>query len=196
MTSQDLKIFETVDLESLDRSRIPKHIAIIPDGNRRWAKGQQYTSEEGHREGADVLMDIVKAGKELGIEILTFYIFSTENWARPQAEIIALMLLLRTYLMNQRQFMKDNGVQFQTIGNLSRLPKAVVDEINKSKEETSQCQDIKLIFALNYGGRDEICRAVQTMFDDYDSKKINKEDITEALVSRYLDTANLGDPEP
>lgn len=188
------KIFTEEEIALLDKNRIPNHIAIIPDGNRRWAKNKHSLTELGHREGADTIMDIVKAGKELGVKVITIYLFSTENWSRPQEEIACLMWLLQSYLIEQKQTMIDNQIRLQTIGDLSRIPPQVVETIQSTKNATADCDKIEMVFALNYGGRDDIRRGVQSLVNDVRNGLIQGE-ITEALISSYLDTAPWGDPD-
>ncbi|WP_166156024.1 polyprenyl diphosphate synthase [Neochlamydia sp. AcF84] len=180
---------------SLDPKRIPQHVAFIPDGNRRWAKRQQMRSIEGHQEGSDNLIEIVKAGKELGIKNFTFYLFSTENWSRPQEEIDALMWLLHTYLIEQQSFFVEEGTRLCTIGNTAALPEYVQKTIEETRQVTAHCQEADLIFALNYGSRDEIKRAVQSIAQDIIHKKITPEQISEEIISQYLDTAPWSDPD-
>ncbi len=179
----------------LDLHHIPQHVAFIPDGNRRWAKKQKVQAAEGHREGSDTLIEIVKAGKELGIRNFTFYLFSTENWNRPQEEIDALMWLLHTYLIEQLPTFLEEGTRLCTIGDLSPLPDYVNETINKTKQATSHCNEVDLIFALNYGSKNEIKRAVQSIVKDVIHKKISEDQITENLISQYLDTAPWPDPD-
>lgn len=189
------KIYTTDETALLDWNLIPRHIAIIPDGNRRWAKKQQSFIEEGHRQGADVIMDIVKAGIELGVQVITIYLFSTENWSRPPEEVDALMWLLQSYLINQRETMLENGIRLETIGDLSRLSKQVIETIDESKQATRRCDKIDLVFAINYGGRDDIRRAIKKIIAEAEEEKIDPNSITESLISSYLDTAQFGDPD-
>lgn len=179
----------------LNPDKIPKHVAIIPDGNRRWAKMHSFTTPEGHQKGADALLDIVQAAKELQIKVVTVYTFSMENWARPTDEIDALMYLLASYLTAQLPSMLENGIRFHTIGHLGRLPPHVVEIVEKTKRETAHCRDIDLILALNYGGRDEITRAMHKLIDDITAQKLKKEDVNETAISRYLDTFAWPDPD-
>ncbi|MBS4167427.1 polyprenyl diphosphate synthase [Parachlamydia sp. AcF125] len=188
-------IYQAKDLIGYDRSIAPRHVAIIPDGNRRWAKKQQASAKVGHREGADNLIEIVKACKELGIQAVTFYAFSTENWARPQEEVQALMWLLDVYLTEQRGTMLKEGIRFDTIGDLSKIPENVVETITKTKQFTKQCDQVRMILAVNYGGRDDICRAVNRLVKDYQKQEGVAEKITEEVIARYLDTANMEDPD-
>jgi undecaprenyl diphosphate synthase len=173
---------------------IPDHIAIVMDGNRRWAKQKGYPPIYGHWKGAEVLTDICRFASKLGVKVLTVYAFSTENWSRPRKEIDQLMKLISFYLRKKRKSMIEESVRLETIGDLSRLPPFVQDQLNQVKEATAQGSKIKLVLALNYGSRDEITRAFVKMADDLERKKIVKEEISEELISRYLDTASLGDP--
>jgi undecaprenyl diphosphate synthase len=182
-------------LAKLDRSRIPKHIAIIPDGNRRWAKKRFSSIHQGHQQGADTLMEIVKAAKELGIEEITFYSFSTENWNRSKEEVTALMTLFSSYLMEHCEEMIQSEIKLETIGDLTPLPLHLKETIQETKEATQDCTKIQLILAFNYGSRNEICRAVKKLIEDYDLQNLTKEDITESTISRYLDTCRWRDPE-
>ncbi len=187
--------FHPSQLARLDRSRIPQHIAIIPDGNRRWAKKRLSSIHEGHREGADTLMEIVKAAQELEIKGLTFYSFSTENWNRPPEEVMALMALFTTYLTEQCEEMVQSGIKLETIGDLTPLPHFLRQVIHETKVATQDCNKISLILALNYGSRNEICRAFRAMLDDYEQQSLKKEEINEETISRYLDTHKWGDPD-
>ncbi|MBA3958443.1 MAG: di-trans,poly-cis-decaprenylcistransferase [Parachlamydiaceae bacterium] len=195
LTSNEETAIYTVDqLKSLDRGRIPAHIAIIPDGNRRWAKNNNLSVMRGHRQGADNLIEIVKAGKALGIKTITFYIFSTENWAREPIEVRALLWLLESYLVDQRATMIENGVRLHTIGDGSRFSTSVQRTIQETKNATAHCTDIDMVFGLNYGARDELRRAFQTIVEEKAQGKINGE-ITESMIASYLDTAKWPDPD-
>lgn len=189
------RFFSKEQMALLDKTKVPQHVAIIPDGNRRWAKREEFDSGDGHREGADILMDIVKSGRELGIKTMTFYTFSTENWHRESEEVAGLMWLLETYLSNQCQEMIDWGIRFQTIGDLSKLPIDLKDTVVETKLATSKCDKITMVLALNYGSRDELCRAIQSIVTDCSEEKIQRENITDELVSTYLDTYPFQDPE-
>lgn len=190
------KVFFSQDeIKLLNLDQIPKHVAIIPDGNRRWAKKKELGSNDGHYEGADILMDIIKAGIELGIETMTFYTFSTENWKRDEAEVQGLMWLLQSYLSDKQNEMTELGCKFQTIGDLSKLSPELFDTIKEVKKTTFFCDKINVVLAINYGSRDELCRAIKSIACDYSDEKIKKENITEDLISSYLDTHSFGDPE-
>lgn len=187
--------FTSEQIASLGNARGPRHIAIIPDGNRRWAKKQESMYQKGHEAGANNLIEIVKAAKDLGVKAITFYLFSTENWSRPQEEIAALMWLLQDFLEEQRSVMISHGVRLGTIGNLSALPSDVQKIVAETKDATSHCDAIDLVFALNYGGRDDITRAIHCILDDCAKGKLCKEQVTEKVIASYLDTNPWGDPD-
>jgi undecaprenyl diphosphate synthase len=173
---------------------VPEHIAIIMDGNRRWARGKGYPEIYGHWRGANTITEILSIASKVGVKVLTLYSFSTENWGRPKREIDQLMRLIAFYLRKKKQSMVEESVKLETIGDLSRLPAFVQDMLAKTKEETSSGSKIRLVLALNYGGRDDIKRAVEKIAGDLESGKIKKKQISEDLISSYLDTASLGDP--
>ncbi len=189
------RYFEQDELASLNNDKLPKHIAFIPDGNRRWALEHRVHKEEGHRQGGNNLIDIVKAAKELDIKVITFYLFSTENWARPQEEVNALMWLLHSFLIEQLPIMLDYGIKLHTIGVLDRLAEYVKITIQQTKDATDHCQGIDMVLALNYGSRDEICRAVRTIAGQITRNEISEESISEDLIASHLDTAQWPDPD-
>lgn len=184
-------LFADCELALLDHTRIPQHVAIIPDGNRRWAKRQSASVTYGHETGAQRLIDTVKAAKEIGVSVITFYLFSTENWARPFYEVKGLMLLLEKFLREQRQAMIENGIRMHTIGELSKLPASAQWLIQDVKDATSLDGQIDMVLALNYGSRDEICRAVQKMMQ----AGVPTDQVNEKVLSSYLDTASWPDPD-
>ncbi len=188
-------VYPEEDLSLIDPANVPHHVAIVMDGNRRWAKQQGLPSVMGHWKGADTLTHIVRAAEEIGIKVLTVYSFSTENWSRPQEEIDALMHLFRVYLVEQREPMRLEGVRLKTIGDLSRIPADVVKELEHSISSTADGKKIDLVLAFNYGGRDDIRRAMLAMLKDYDAGKFAKETVSEQMISSYLDTAPWPDPE-
>lgn len=188
-------IYSQGDLALLDPDKIPSHVAIIMDGNRRWAKRQGLPAMMGHWKGADTLFKIVKAASEIGIKTLTVFSFSTENWNRAREEVDALMHLFKVYLVKERAAMIREGVRLQTIGDLKRLPSFVINELEHSKACTAHCKKIDLVLAINYGGRDDIRRAFVSMMADYEKGKLLKEQISEQLISQYLDTSQWPDPE-
>lgn len=193
--SKEKALYTPEQLRTVEPSRVPQHIAIIPDGNRRWAKGKLLLTEQGHRAGADQLMNIVIAAIELGIKRLTFYIFSTENWTRPKREVDAQLRLLEKYLIEQRQRMINNGIRFTTIGDLTPFQDNIHRELRNTIQATANENKINVVFALNYGGRDDITRAIRKIVKEYDQGKLKIEDISEDLVSRNLDTHNNSDPD-
>jgi len=179
----------------LDPTRIPQHIAITPDGNRRWARKQMENLVTGHYHGANTLIKIVHAAKELGVKALTIYSFSTENWNRSRNEIDYLMDLIQDFLTNHCEEMKREGIRLKTIGDVNKLPEDTLKVINSVKKITGSGTQIDMILALNYGARDEIKRAVQQIIEDCAAQKLSKEAITENVISQYLDTAPWRDPE-
>ena len=183
------------ELSALKEGKIPRHIAIIPDGNRRWAKGRALKTKEGHEKGADGLMEIVKTAKGMGVEAITFYSFSTENWNRSKEEIEGLMWLIETYLKSQLETMKQEGIQFHAIGHLDPLPDSLKSQLRISSEETKSSNTIKLTLAFNYGGRDEITRALRKIASQVASQKIDIHEIDETMISNALDTRFLSDPD-
>lgn len=195
LNCQKIKYFSPMQLNLLNKQAIPSHIAIIPDGNRRWARQKTSLIEEGHREGADNLITIVKAAKELGVKTITFYLFSTENWSRDPMEVQALMWILENFLVEQRQAMLEGGMRLMTIGNLESLPETTVRVIEETKQATAHCNQINMVAALNYGSRDELTRALRKIVADCKENKITEKQVDEALIGAYLDTAFLPDPE-
>ncbi len=184
-----------IDPPKLDMERIPKHIAIIMDGNRRWAKNQGLPAMVGHWHGAEALSQIVESAASLGVKVLTVYAFSTENWNRTQEEVDSIMKLFRMYLIGQKDRMVREGVRLGTIGDTRRFPQSVKETLNDVKKATAGGDKIDLVLAVNYGARDDIRRALVSIVEDCQMGRLQKEDITEALIGRYLDTAPWGDPE-
>ncbi len=183
------------DLVQIDRKRIPHHIAIIMDGNRRWAKERNLPPMVGHWKGAEALPGIVRAAGDLGVKVLTVYAFSTENWGRSPEEIDALMHLFNHYLMNQKDVMIDEGVRLESIGDISKLPLFVQETLLATKQATAQGSHIDLVLALNYGGRDDIRRAIMAMLKDHEKGDLSIAELSEDLISGYLDTAQWPDPD-
>lgn len=183
------------ELAAIKSQPIPRHIAIIPDGNRRWAKKHMSTSVDGHRKGGDRLIETVKAAKEIGVRVVTFYVFSTENWSRSEEEVAALMWLLETFLNDHREEMVKEGIHFHTIGELKPFPENIHIAVECTKKATADCDCVDLVFALNYGSRNEISRACQKIAQACVSGTIAVEDIVENLVSAHLDTSSWGDPD-
>ncbi len=168
---------------------IPAHIAIIMDGNGRWAKAKGLSRIEGHRHGMEMVDGIVTACKNMGVKFLTLYAFSDENWDRPAEEIKALMEMLIEYLKVKKAKMIRDGVRFETIGNICRLPDSVQEEIDSVKEATKDLKEMTLVLALSYGSRQEICRAVNKAIED------GVKEMTPDKISSYLGTAKMPDPD-
>ena len=171
--------------------RVPKHVAIIMDGNGRWAKARGLPRAEGHRQGKENLRRILEACVEFGVEVLTIYAFSTENWERPPAEIRALMSILNLVLNQEVKKLHKNGVQVRHIGKMDGVDAGLHKKILNACEYTKDNSKLILNVAFNYGGRDEIVHAVRNIVQD----GIPAEEITEALISRYLYTGDLPDPD-
>lgn len=175
-------------------THIPHHVAIIPDGNRRWAKKEAIGKKLGYVTGAEALITIVKAAKELGVKIVTFFLFSTENWFRPQEEVDLLMDLFEQYIRKTAQEMHENRVRLTCIGKKWELPTELQRAITEVEEYTQSGNALELILALNYGGKDELCRAMNTLIADMQATKIAPP-ITEKTITSYLDTQLRPDPD-
>ncbi len=193
--AQQLSIYSADDLDCLDSGNIPYHVAICMDGNRRWAKKRGLPPWAGHWKGEEALAQIVRAASELGIKILTVYAFSFENWNRSKEEVDAIMQLFKTYLEKERDSMIAEGVRLSSIGDLSVMPREVNEALRLSQEATAAGNKIELVLAMNYGGRDDIRRAILSMMNDCEQGKITKHQISEKLIARYLDTARWPDPD-
>ncbi len=187
--------FSEEELASVDPCGIPGHVAIIMDGNRRWAKRKNLPAAMGHLEGAETLTEIARAASELKIKTLTVYAFSTENWERSEEEVEAVMHIFELYLTGKRKMMVEEGIRLGAIGDLSRLPPRIQEAFEQTRRVTERCSKIDLVLALNYGGRDEIRRAVGKILARNDQRKIEASELTEEFVAQYLDTAPWGDPD-
>ena len=174
---------------------LPKNIGIIMDGNGRWAKKRALPRSAGHKAGAEVFRTISKECGRLGLESATFYAFSTENWKRPKDEVNALMKLLVQYLRSEVSELHRNKVVLRVLGDITALADECRKEIEESIELTKNNTGLVLNFAFNYGGRDEIIRAVKNVVDDVQEGKINKENITQELFANYLYTKDSPDPD-
>jgi undecaprenyl diphosphate synthase len=182
-------------METLDLQKLPKHVAIIMDGNGRWAKQRAMNRIRGHEEGAESVRAIVRATREIGIPWLTLYAFSEENWGRPRYEVEALMMLLKRFLQSELREMLDNGIRFQAIGRLHKLPNDVQGTVREIAERTASNQNMVLTLALSYGGRQEITDAVRKIIQRVEAGGIRSSDISEALISENLYSANMPDPD-
>lgn len=176
-----------MDREELKSGIVPAHVAIIMDGNGRWAKQKGLPRTEGHKEGLTSAKKIVAAAASLGIKYVTLYTFSTENWKRTEEEVGYLMNLIKKHLRAEFQFYKENGIKVQHIGDLSGLPQGVQNEIINAKKDTEHFDGTTCVLAINYGSRDEIVRGIKKIIGD----GVHKEEITEELVSKSLDMPKL-----
>ncbi len=182
-------------VEKIDLQRVPRHIAIIMDGNGRWAKERNLDRSQGHRKGLDVVHEITNDAADLGVECLTLYAFSTENWNRPQEEVEALMALVVFGIERETPGMIENGVRLSVIGDVSRMPDDVQQRLKKCIEDTAGGNRITLNLALSYSARWEITHAAQIMAQKAVAGEINPQDIDEQLLTSHLTTANLPDPD-
>ena len=174
---------------------IPNHVAIILDGNGRWAKKKGMPRTYGHVKGCENLEEICSVAKELGVKYLTVYAFSTENWKRSKEEVDALMKLFRNYMKKCIKISRDNKMQVRVIGDPTAFDPDLQEKIKELEEYSSQYDELYFQIALNYGSRDEIKRAVQKMAEDVKAEKLNPEEISEQTISDYLDTKGLPDPD-
>lgn len=184
-----------ISVEELDMNNIPNHIAIIMDGNGRWAKKRNLPRSMGHKAGVETVRIILKESVRLGVKNLTLYTFSTENWGRPKDEVSTLMKLINTYLKSELKEINESGVRLNILGDMSRLPKESRDALNDAIELTKNNKRINLNLALNYGGRDEIVRATKLIARDIKNNKIKEEDINENTIEKYLYTNGIPDPD-
>jgi len=182
-------------MNRIDKDKLPRHIAIIMDGNGRWAKKNALRRIAGHRKGADAVRNTVRTCREIGIQYLTLYAFSVENWRRPADEIEALMSLLEEFLISELKEMLDNNIRLAAIGNINVLYERVKKILYKTIEQTSKNSGMTLNLALSYGGRDEIVEAVKKILRDSEAGEIKKEDMTREIFSKYLYTADMPDPD-
>lgn len=174
---------------------LPQHIAIIMDGNGRWAKRHRLPRIEGHRAGAVAAKEVVKACGKVGVPVLTLYAFSVENWARPRTEVNALMMLLEEYIQKEMEELVANNVQFRPIGRLHRLPASTQKQLYRAVELTRGNSGLILNLALNYGGRSEIVDAVKAILPEVQGGLLRVEELNEKTFSRFLYTAGLPDPD-
>ncbi|AQS59354.1 isoprenyl transferase [Desulforamulus ferrireducens] len=182
-------------LQSIDRSRLPQHIAIIMDGNGRWAQRRGMPRSLGHRAGVESLRNIVKLCSELGVKVLTCYAFSTENWKRPQDEVSYLMDLLVEYLQKELDELHSEGVRVNAIGRIGELPNQPQEALKAAMEKTAGNTGLLLNLALNYGGRAEITDAVIKIAHSLNNKQLKIEEINEKVIAQYLYTSGMPDPE-
>lgn len=188
------KIKSNTSIE-IDYNNIPKHIAIIMDGNGRWAKKKNLPRTFGHKAGVETIRKIIKECNRLGIKYLTLYAFSTENWKRPKDEVNALMTLLVEYLKKEFDELNKNGVVINYIGDISKLPKTCQEELIKAKRNTINNKGVVMNLALNYGGRAEIINALNSLISDIKDKNSKNITISEKDFEKYLYTSGMPDPD-
>ncbi len=181
--------------EQIKQDRIPRHIAIIMDGNGRWAKKQGLARMFGHKQGVETVHRITEAAAELGIGYLTLYAFSTENWNRPKEEVDALMALLVDTIVKETPTLMKNNIVLQTIGDISRLPEATRKKFLECIEQTSQNTGLTLIIALSYSARWELIQAAKNIASAVEQGQLRLEEINEEVLSNHLTTANVPDPD-
>ena len=175
--------------------RIPRHVALILDGNGRWAKKRGLPRTMGHKEGCKTVEKTVEIAARMGIEYLTVYGFSTENWTRSSEEVGALMQLFRYYMVRLLKIAKQNNVRVKMIGDRRRFDEDIIEGINRLERETKENTGLTFVIAVNYGARDEITRAVSRLAADCVQGSVKAEEITEDVLSSYLDTAGMPDPD-
>jgi len=182
-------------MSNVDPEKLPRHIAIIMDGNGRWAKGRALGRVLGHRKGVESVRVVVKSCAKIGIEVLTLYAFSMENWFRPQEEVSALMKLLSEFLDREIDEMMNRGIRLQAIGRIDALGHEVLSKLKETMDKTAGNKGMVLNLALSYGGREEIAMAARKILDDGLAGKIKTEDVDEQLFQNYLYTSGLPDPD-
>jgi len=183
------------DTQEIDLQRLPKHIAIIMDGNGRWAKQKGKARIFGHRNAILAVRETVEAAAELGVEYLTLYAFSTENWNRPKLEVKALMELLVSTINKEIGTLMKNDIRLTAIGDINNLPKSCVNGLANAIEKTKNNKRMVLALALSYSARWEIINAVQSIAQEIENNTISSADVNEAMFEKYLNTANFPDPE-
>ncbi|MEH1766430.1 isoprenyl transferase [Nostoc sp.] len=193
MTAQQTKL---QDLPTdLKRELLPQHVAVIMDGNGRWAKRQGLPRFMGHKRGVDALKDLLRCCQDWGIQALTAYAFSTENWKRPQEEVDFLMTLFQRVLRQELREMVEENVQIKFVGNLQDLPRSLQQEISRSMEETKNNRGIRFSVATNYGGRQEILQACQAIAKLVQQGLLQPDEINEQVFESHLYTAGISDPD-
>ncbi|WP_343562805.1 isoprenyl transferase [Kiloniella sp. b19] len=179
----------------MSETSIPKHIAFIMDGNGRWAKGRGLPRAMGHRKGAEVLREVIRAGSRLGVSTMTFYCFSSENWKRPEDEVEGLMNLLRRYLKSDLAEFHSAGIRLKIIGDRAPLPEDIVQLIEQSEEQTADNEKMTVCMAISYGSRQEISSAAQALAIKVRDGVLSPQDITPEKIGEELYTAGIPDPD-
>jgi undecaprenyl diphosphate synthase len=181
--------------EEIDKSKLPRHVAIIMDGNGRWAKERGFSRVFGHQNGVKAVREVTEAAAEIGIEYLTLYAFSTENWSRPQSEVNALMELLVDTIEKETPTLNNNNVRLLAIGDLKRLPGNLEEKLKRCINSTAKNTGLSLVLALSYSSRWEILNAVRHIIADVQNGNISIEDINETRFDSYLNTAGIPEPD-
>ena len=184
-----------IQLSAAALANVPTHVAIIMDGNGRWAKQRHLPRVEGHRNGVESVRAVVRAGGEFGVKYLTLYAFSVENWNRPKDEVDTLMKYLARFLKNEIGELNRNNVRLEVIGQIYRLPEFVQEQLEKTKAALSKNNGLTLILALSYGGRTEIVEAVRSIASKVKEGKLESEEITQQVFAQHLYTHNCPDPD-
>ncbi len=184
-----------IQLSAAALANVPTHVAIIMDGNGRWAKQRHLPRVEGHRNGVESVRAVVRAGGEFGVKYLTLYAFSVENWNRPKDEVDTLMKYLARFLKNEIGELNRNNVRLEVIGQIYRLPEFVQEQLEKTKAALAKNNGLTLILALSYGGRTEIVEAVRSIASKVKEGKLESEEITQQVFAQHLYTHNCPDPD-
>ncbi len=179
----------------LQPDAIPRHVAIIMDGNGRWAQDRGLSRIEGHRQGLEAVRAVIRAAHELGIEFVTLYAFSLENWNRPEDEVDELMRLLEHYLESELDEVMRNGIRVRSIGRRDRLPTSVLEKLENAEQKTRDNREMHLVFALSYGGRQEIVDAARQLLRDAENGKLDAEALDEKTFGEYLYDPEIPDPD-
>jgi undecaprenyl diphosphate synthase len=185
----------TISKDDININKLPRHIAIIMDGNGRWAEKQGNQRIFGHKNAVTAVRDTVEACAELGVHYLTLYAFSTENWKRPKTEVDALMALLVSTIHSETKTLVENNIRLRTIGNIQVLPERVQEQLQQAISLTIQNTGLNLVLALSYGSRWEIMNAVKNIAAEIKEGRTNINDLNESMFEKYLDTAGFPDPE-
>lgn len=181
--------------EHIDQTRLPQHVAVIMDGNGRWAKKKGALRIFGHRNAVQAVRDVTEGCGELGVKYLTLYAFSTENWSRPKEEVDGLMELLVNTVKQEIGTLNENNVRLKTIGETSHLPPACQENLNWAIDKTKNNTGLTLIMALSYSGRWEITKAIKLLAEDLENGKVKRDQINERTIENYLETSGIPDPE-
>ncbi len=181
--------------EKINKDRLPRHIAIIMDGNGRWAELRGNKRVFGHKNAVAAVRDTVEASAELGVQYLTLYAFSTENWKRPKTEVDALMSLLVSTIHGETKTLMDNNIRLHAIGNILSLPSDVQKQLSQAIEKTSANTGLNLVLALSYGSRWEILTAIRKIASEVEKGNLKADEINESIIENYLDTAGFPEPE-